>query len=392
LEQPLLGRKERGKPVRDDHHHETELGICDPARRRHSAVAECAPSRPTRERHLHTQTPRDVAPEQPVLEPVPVDRAHHFDRARLEHGGCEAEQGLVEPAEVRGRAAHTATRLDLCDEVRLIVVAVDVVRRHFQPAVGVDYGHGVAAPVDRRDPFSERGLLIARDAHAQALDAERSDDLIAHVPVDRTTVDALDDRAEDLPAARRVVGGGGARLPASPGRGNARHDVVVGHVAIEELGVRVRETARVREDVADRAALLARAPAVDVVADEVVEAELALLPQLQHRDHRQGLAGRVQQHEVVGLEGAAGARLAHGGLEEDLASQRHVALGAVVPAVRPLPLEDVDHTGEVGLRRAGDGHGLEPRTGAAGNCLTPCGWRVAWADVSQPRAQAEPDK
>jgi hypothetical protein len=67
-------------------------------------------------------------------------------------------------------------------------------------------------------------------------------------------------------------------------------DLVVGHVVVEELGVGVGEAARVREHMADRAALLARAPAVDVVADPVVEDELALLPQLEDRDHRRGLA------------------------------------------------------------------------------------------------------
>jgi hypothetical protein len=80
-----------------------------------------------------------------------------------------------------------------------------------------------------------------------------------------------------------------------------RDDLVVGNVAIEELGVGVREAARVCQHVADRAPFLPVAPSVDVLADRIVEAEPALLPELEHRDDRERLARRVQEHEVVAL-------------------------------------------------------------------------------------------
>ena len=123
-----------------------------------------------------------------------------------------------------------------------------------------------------------------------------------------------------------------------------------------------------REHVADRASLLAGAPPVDVLADPVVEAELSLLPQLEDRDHRHGLARGVEEHEVVGLESTAGAGFADGRVQQDVAVPGHVALRPVVPAVRPPPLEEVGDGGEVGPGLC-DRHGGEPRPRRR-NCLT----------------------
>jgi hypothetical protein len=179
-------------------------------------------------------------------------------------------------------------------------------------------------------------------------------------------------------------------FPSRPGCRDVRDHLAVGHVVVEERGVRVREAARVGEHVADRAALLAVAPAVDVVADPIVEAEVAPLPELEHRHHRRGLARRIEQHEVVALERPAGPRFAHRRVEQDLAPHRDVALRPVVPALGALPFEDLDDPGEVGLGRTGDRH--PPRSLGPANCLTAGCRRVPWADVSQPRAQAQPDK
>jgi hypothetical protein len=240
--------------------------------------------------------------------------------------------------------------------MRLVVELIDFVRDHLQASVLVDDRQDVAAPVHRGNSIAEGGLLLLRDAQAHVLDAERREHLLPDVPVDRTTVDPLDDRAEDLPTARRVVGGVGARLPPRRRLRDARDDLGVGHVGVEQLGVRVREAAGVREHVADRAPLLACTPAVDVLADPVVEAELSLLPQLEDGDHRHGLARGVEEHEVVDLEATAGAGLADGRVQQDVAVPRHVALRPVVPAVRPPSLEEVGDGGEVGSR-LGDRHG-----------------------------------
>ena len=233
---------------------------------------------------------------------------------------------------------------------------IDLVRNHLEAAVGVDERHGVAAPVHRRDPFAERSLLVERNAEVRVGQPERREHLVAEVPVDGTAVDTLDDRAEDLPAARRVVRGVGPRLPARRRCRDVRDDLVVRDVAVEQLGVGVGEAARVREHVADRAALLAPTPAVDVLADPVVEAELALLPELEHGDHRHGLARRVQEHQVVALQGPSRARFAHRHVEQDLAVPGHVALRPVVPAVGPLALEEIGDGSEVGPG-LGDRHG-----------------------------------
>ena len=75
------------------------------------------------------------------------------------------------------------------------------------------------------------------------------------------------------------------------------------------------------QHVADGAALLAVAPAVDVAADPVVETEAALLPQLQDGDGRERLPRGVPEHDVVGAEPAPGSALAHGVVEQHVAAQ-----------------------------------------------------------------------
>ncbi len=200
----------------------------------------------------------------------------------------------------------------------------------------------MAFPVDGCDALAERRLLL--DGHAQpaVVEAERLEDLVVQVAVDGPAVDPLDDGAEDLPTAERVVRGTGARLPFGrmrddPGDGLRVGDVDVVNVAAPDH----REPAHVGEHVTHGAALLAGAPSVDVLADAVVETEAASLPELEHGHGRHGLARRVPEHEVVGRQRPVGARLAHREIEEHLAVQRHVALGAVVPVVGALPLEQL---------------------------------------------------
>ena len=68
--------------------------------------------------------------------------------------------------------------------------------------------------------------------------------------------------------------------------------------------------------------------------------------ELEHRDGRHGLARRVPEHDVVGRQGLPGSGLSDGHIEQGLAVDRHVALGAELPAVGPLP-SSCGHLGEV---------------------------------------------
>ena len=70
------------------------------------------------------------------------------------------------------------------------------------------------------------------------------------------------------------------------------------------------------EHVAERAALLAVAPAVDVVGDAVVEPEAALLPELEDGDRGERLARRVPEHDVVGAQRPPGIGFADGDVEQ----------------------------------------------------------------------------
>ena len=54
-----------------------------------------------------------------------------------------------------------------------------------------------------------------------------------------------------------------------------------------------------------------------------------------------GLPGRVPEHHVVGEECPPGRRLADGDVEQHLAAEGDVALGAVVEVLCPLALQDV---------------------------------------------------
>jgi hypothetical protein len=97
--------------------------------------------------------------------------------------------------------------------VRLVVELVDLVGDHLQASVGLDDRQDVPPPVHGSDSLAEGGLLVPRDAQAHVLETDGTEHLVTEVLVDRAAVDPLDDRAEDLPAARRVVRGVGARLP-----------------------------------------------------------------------------------------------------------------------------------------------------------------------------------
>ena len=180
------------------------------------------------------------------------------------------------------------------------------------------------------------------------------------VLVDGSAVDGFDHRAEHLPPGDRVVSGLGAGLPGRRGGGDPGE-----HLGGREVGVEVgapvhREATGVGEHVAQGAALLAVAPAGDEVTDLVVEPEAALLPQLEDRHRGQGLARRVPEHDVVGRQRPTGPRLAHGGVEQGLAAERHVDLGAVVEVLLALVFQDLQHRGAINVTWVKSGaHGAE---------------------------------
>jgi len=104
----------------------------------------------------------------------------------------------------------------------------------------------------------------------------------------------------------------------------------------------------VDEEVAERAALLAVAPAVDVPGDGIVETQPTLLPELEHGHRRRRLARGVEEHQVVGLQGPAGKALADGRVEQRLAPEGDVELRAFVPSGRSLAEEEVGKPREAG--------------------------------------------
>ena len=158
--------------------------------------------------------------------------------------------------------------------------------------------------------------------------------LVAQVLVDRTAVDRLDDRAEDLPTARRVVAGRGAGLPFGRVRGDARDRLRVAHVDVVGAVVEHREAGGVGEHVTQRRPLLAARPS-------------------RRRSRRPGRRGRggpapragARATVVSGLPDeyqsiTSSVRSARPGrdsptasVEKRLTPQRHVDLGAVVPVV-----------------------------------------------------------
>ena len=83
------------------------------------------------------------------------------------------------------------------------------------------------------------------------------------------------------------------------------------------------------------------------LGDEIVELQPPLLPELEHGDGGQRLAGRVPEHDVVGAQRPPGAALADGHVEHRLALERHVGLGAVVPVGGDAVLEPGHHGGEI---------------------------------------------
>ena len=267
-----------------------------------------------------------------------------------------AEQRLVEPTELAGRAAHAPTRLDLRDVPRLVVHLVDAPRHHLDPAL--DHRRvPVPGPVDGHDTLAVRALRVERDAEVAVVETERRGDLVPHVAVDAPAVDPLDDRTEHAPAAGGVVAGHRAGLP-HRGRGDHRGERLVERdVGVVGRIARHREAAGVGEDVTDRRPLLAAAPPVEMVGDEVVEAEAPLLPELEDGHRRPRLPRRVPEHDVVGLEGPPGGRFADRGVEQHLTVARHVDLGPEVPARLAPVLEPIDDRREIRLRAFSGGHG-----------------------------------
>ena len=236
-------------------------------------------------------------------------------------------------------------------------------------------------------------LRVERDPERRVRHAERLDDLVAEVPVDRPAVDGLDDRPEDLPARDRVVRRRRPRDPVGGVGGDAPDRRFVRDVFVERLVAEHREAAGVGEHVAERAALLAVAPAVDVVGDEVVEPELPALPELEDRDRGERLARRVPEHESSVRSARPGIDSPMATSSTRLAAHRDVALGALVTAFNPLLLEDLDDHGRVdrfpsGLRSIksvghcaeayGGGRALNARRSAQMSSVVevePKGWR-----------------
>ena len=109
------------------------------------------------------------------------------------------------------------------------------------------------------------------------------------------------------------------------------------------------------QHVTDGAALLAVAPAVDVLGDRVVEAEEAPFPEVQDGDGGERLARRVPEHDVVGAQRPPGPGFADGHVEQDLALERDVDLGAVVEVLSLLVFEDLDDSREVEVTRVKSG-------------------------------------
>ena len=171
---------------------------------------------------------------------------------------------------------------------------------------------------------------------------ERPGDLVTQIGVDAPAVDCLDDRAQHPPAARRVVAGRRARLPerGSVDRGCDR--LLPRDVPVVRRVAGHRETTGVREHVAERAPLLPVVPAVDVLGDEIIEADAVALPLLEQRDRRPWLARGVPEHDVVRLQRPSRVRLADGGVDERLAPHGDVELRAGVPALFSALLEQLE--------------------------------------------------
>ena len=164
-----------------------------------------------------------------------MHRAHQLDGARLEQRGTEPEQRLVEAPEVTRRTPHRRARLRLGDVPGLVVQLVDPVGHHAQAAVVLHHREAVPLPRHRHQAVAELRLPFGvRRPTTTSRGAERREDLVAQVGLDRPAVDGFDDRAEHLPAGHRVVAGPGAGLPGRRGRGDPRQ-----HLLGREVGVEV---------------------------------------------------------------------------------------------------------------------------------------------------------
>jgi hypothetical protein len=205
----------------------------------------------------------------------------------------------------------------------------------------------VPGPVHRGKAIAVLALDLERDAEMAVVEAEWRGHLVTQVPVDAPAVDAFDDRAQYPPTARGVVARHGSRLPRRRPSGGHRERLVERHVRVVGGIAGHGEPGRVREHLPHRRRFLPVAPSVDVRRDLVVEPERAPLPELEDRDRRPGLARRVPEHHVVDVERAPGDRLADRGVEQDLATARHVDLGAEVPAGLPTRFEAVEHGREI---------------------------------------------
>ncbi len=247
---PGFGVEVAGETVRDDDEHETAVGVGEAARRRHPPVPEGPAPGIARERHLYAESPRDLRTEGRVLDAPTVHGGHRLDRAGLQDRAAHAEQRLVEAPEVVRGTAHAAAGLHLGDVPRLVVQLVDAVRNHLQRAVD-ETGHAVPGPVHRHDAIAVVLLAFERDPEVAVVESERRGDLVAQVAIDAPSVDPLDDRSEDPPAARCVVAGLRARRPhRRRGRGGGDRRLP-GDVGVVRRVSRHREPARVGEHVAD---------------------------------------------------------------------------------------------------------------------------------------------
>ena len=310
--------KDPASPLRDDHHHSPHSGSASP---RDDAMPPCPNARRPVPPLKSTPTPRPhgrVEPEHRVPEAPAVHFRHHLDRcaARATAGRTRAAIRRTRPARARDRACRPRARPWRCAKARCArsrcgTAPCSARRRRRRPAScarstpPARCGRRARACVSRGMPedveSSRAGVRISSRTYV----------------LDRTAVDRFDDRAEHLPARHRVVARGGARLPhrrrarrCERSRRRRRSSSSKARVAVH------REPAGVGEHVADRAALLAAAPAVDVVADAVVEAEAPLLPERSTATVVTGLPEEYQSMTSSVASGRPGRALADGHVEQ----------------------------------------------------------------------------
>ena len=278
--------------------------------------------------------------------------AHHLDgRGSSSVDRSVPEQRLVEAPELarRARACRRRARPSRCAKARCAARRCGTAPCSSAPSPSTT-GHRVAGPHDRHDAGRRaRRCVVERDPEVTCRSVPSGARISSRT---YRSIGRPSTASTIAPSTfQPVTGWYAAAVPGSQSRGmrgDARDRRPRTQMSSSKALVAVhREAAGVGEHVAERAPLLAAAPAVDEVGDEVVEAEPALLPELEHRDRRERLARRVPEHQVVGAPAAGpGLGLAHGDVEQGLAADRDVALGAVVPAVGPLAFEELDDRGE----------------------------------------------